>query len=241
MCVRRPARCPAAVRPAARRSRRWWRLRGRARTRAAPAAPARRRGPPNRGSRGGRLERADRVLLFAADPERRAAGDDDACPGRAAEDRRDVGRRPHQVLEVVQDQQRGAIGQVREEGIGSGSLRPIEEAHGRGRSPTGRAPAPRSRRARRTTCRRARLSSVDRASSMASRVLPMPPGPVSVSRRCSSRSSSSSTELATPPDEARQRQRDVARRRSRPCAGAGTPNAGRGRPAGTAARVGGRP
>ena len=160
-------------------------------------------------SRGRCLERTDRVLLFAADPQRRAAGDDDTCPGRAAEDRRDVGRGSHQVLEVVQDQQGGAIRQVREERIGSGSLRTVEEAHG----PSDRRPnecrlldlverdEPRAvRRGGRT-----RPSELDGQSGLADAA-----GPGERQQAVAIQELEQLADLALPADEARQRHRDVA-------------------------------
>ena len=210
--VRRRARSRAAARRRAGRSRpRARQPRRPSRSRAAPPARARGRAPrpasvpPCRQPQPGA---ADRTRRLARDVERLAARRQDPHPGALRQERRrDARRLVEDVLARVEDDERAGVAKPRGhacERVGAANVERRRRGAGRRRRAS---PA----RAKSTTQMPSGNSgSSERAVSTASRLLPTPGGPVSVTRRCSCSSSATWRELVLAADERRRRRREVA-------------------------------
>ena len=157
----------------------------------------------------GRGEAGHRVLLLAGDAQRGAARrEDPELPG-APQQLADVGGRATDLLEVVEDEQRLLRRELAAEDVDRAAGGVVADPHGVRRSPAPRAPGPRCRRSPRTRPRRGTSSATLAATCSASRVLPVPPGPVRVSSRVVGEQGARLLELPLAPDERRQLGRQV--------------------------------
>ena len=108
-----------------------------------------------------------------------------------------IGARRDDLLEVVEHQQRGAVLEVVRHAIDAAAAAG-RAARWTRRSPTARGPDRSPTQAARTTCRRGTGRRTSPASASDSRVLPVPPGPVSVSSRVRSSSATAPSTSARP-------------------------------------------
>ena len=159
--------------------------------RAVAVERARRRRRPRIGKR----QRRDRDDVLAGDPQQRPAGHQHREAGSGAEEIDQVRSGSQQMLEAVEDEQHRPRSKVGSQG-GSGSSR---------RSTGGRRPVRSSAttssgsptEASGTNATVSNPASRSDAASMASRVLPTPPGPVRVTSRADGRSSRSPSAAAS--------------------------------------------
>ena len=197
-----PARSPAAGRRVGRRSRplsrNCWRSRGnRAASLRASAGTGHRVVPFQAAGIGDRAERRhcegnDGADMLAAQMERFPAGDEDLRSGASGEQFGDRGRTVDQMLEVVEDEEKLAAVErppSADSSVCSGpgstpAMRAIA-----GSTSSGSRTAESGRNATPSLNSSARLAPI----SSASLVLPIPPGPVSVTNRTSRRPSNDST------------------------------------------------
>ncbi len=136
------------------------------------------------------------------------AGREDRQPRRRGQQLGRERRRLEQVLEVVEHEQQLAVDEERPERVLDRLAAARLAARAPGRSPRGNELRLRARRASGTKrAPSANSPATARATSSASRVLPVPPAPVSVSRRRPGRASSACTcsSSRTAADERRQR------------------------------------
>jgi hypothetical protein len=135
-------------------------------------------------------QRLDLVLLLAGEAQRLTAGDEQGDSGSFAQELAERGRRLDHLLEVVEQEQRALAAEVDDELVGS-DCRGDRRENALGIASSGE-------RHHHTPCGNSSSSSA--ATWSTTRVLPLPPGPVSVTRRerrTSSFSSSSSRRRPT--------------------------------------------
>ena len=145
-----------------------------------PAGPA---------GRGGQRQRRDRVLPLGPQPQHRAAGGHDDHAGAAGQQLVQVAGGAGDLLQVVQDEQPGAVAQLLGQGLQRrarpgqvGAHRPADAAHHQLRLGD---PGQRDEHGPRNRSGQPARS----PTASASRVLPTPPGPVSVTNRTPGRAS----------------------------------------------------
>ena len=145
-------------------------------------------------------QRRDRVLPLAVQVERGSAGDHDRQARAGLEQVADERRGGQDLLEVVEDQQQAAVPQVlRSADRPRAAFGDLAQSQRRDDRRGDQAPGPRSGRAARRRRRRRNRRSTSAASCRLRRVLPVPPGPVSVSSRVvASRRLASATSRARP-------------------------------------------
>ena len=148
-------------------------------------------------------QRRDREVLLAGHPEDGAAGDERLHPRTGAQQGGDVRRGIDDLLEVVEHQQEVSLPQRRGELLRRRTAGELAQVQGVGDRRDTRSGSRTAARETKTTPSANAVSS-SLATSIASRVLPTPPGPVSVTSRISGRRSRSHT---------------AARSRSRPTSG----------------------
>ena len=168
-------------------------------------------------------ERQHRVLDLASDAQQLAARDEQPEVRAGFDERGELGCRVDHLLEVVEQEQQLPLADVLGEAVlGAERLRDRRRATSAG-----------SRSAARPTQKTPALNSgtSSAAASIASRVLPEPPGPVSVSRRAPSRAASELLDLSLPAHERARRARQVRVRDRLQRREALRSRAGRSRPA----------
>ena len=163
-------------------------------------------------------ERADRVLVLGGDAQRRATRRQDPQPPRGRQERGDLRRCLEHLLQVVEHEQRRRRGECPRDRLDRPTT-PAASARPSAWATVGRTSAA-SRTGDRSTNTADGATS---AAASASRVLPVPPGPVSVSNRTSASAEQGlhRRELELPSDER-------GRRRGQPAVGTARSGTGTG-------------